>query len=239
MFDGQSHVDIFSIDLAVPNEVEAYRLRLALEAIRRHVGNFRFWQRRKKMGRPNTMEKTVLIGLLLQQLFGATFRYVEGLLHLLREYYRNNRIPDHSVLCTAMSSWRWTSLLERFFRHVLEDFRERKAAVATDTIGFSGRKRGWRETPYALRANEIWVKVHATIEVDEFLVLSYELTASNVHESQMFCDVRKRLPENVAPIRGLADAAYSGEARLAAARLHGATPLHSLKKNAKGLRSIV
>jgi len=88
---------------------------------------------------------------------------------------------------------------------------------------------------FALRAKEIWVKVHATIEVDEFLVLSYELTASNVHESQMFCDVWKKLPENVAPIRSLADAAYSGEAGLAAARLHGATPLHSLKKNAKGL----
>jgi hypothetical protein len=41
--DGQSHTDTFSIDLAAPSEVEAYRLRLALEAIRRHVDNFRFW----------------------------------------------------------------------------------------------------------------------------------------------------------------------------------------------------
>jgi len=234
-FDGQTHVDNFTLDLTAPSEVEAHRLRLALEAIRRHVDGFPFWQRRKRAGRPSTDERTILISFLLQQLFHTTFRDVEGLLHLLREYYHINRIPDHSSLCRAISSSRWTCLLERFSKHVLEALPKRKAIIATDATGYSGRKRGCRETPYALRAKEIWVKVHATIEVDEFLVLSYELTASNVHESQMFCDVWEKLPENVAPIRSLADAAYSGEACLAAARLHGATPLHALKSNARGL----
>ena len=34
-----------------------------------------------------------------------------------------------------------------------------------------------------------WVKIHATIEVDEFLILSYELTDSNMHNSKMFAAV--------------------------------------------------
>jgi len=75
--------------------------------------------------------------------------------------------------------------------------------------------------------------VHAAIEVDEFLILSYELTDSNVHDSQMFADVWDKLPSNVSPKRSLADSAYHGERCLAAARQHGATPLHAIKKNAR------
>jgi len=66
-------------------------------------------------------------------------------------------------------------------------------------------------------------------------VLSYALSESKVHESQRFKEVWNGLPNNVVPVRSLADAAYCGEACLAAARLHGATPLHAIKKNAKGL----
>ena len=75
--------------------------------------------------------------------------------------------------------------------------------------------------------------MHATIEVDEFLVLSYSLTRSNVHDSQVFADVWDHLPKNVFPIRFLADSAYHGEKCLAAARQHGPTPLHAIKKNAR------
>jgi len=176
-----------------------------------------------------------MIGFLIQQLFRTTFRDAEGLLHMQKWYFNIDYVPDHSVLCRAMSSRRWTSLLERFFQHVLEHLPRRKVIVATDATGYSGRKRGWRETPYAHRAREDWVKTHAAIEVDRFLILSYELTASNVHDSQVFSDVWKRLPDNVDPVRSLADSAYHGEAYLAAGRLQGPTPLHKIKKNAKGL----
>jgi len=176
-----------------------------------------------------------MIGSLIQQLFRTTFRDAEGLLRMLSWYFRIDRVPDHSVLCRAMSSRRWTSLLERFFLFFMERLPKRNVIVATDATGYSGRKRGWRETPYAHRPNEDWVKTHAAIEVDRFLVLSYELTASNVHERQMFSGVWERLAKNVAPTRSLADSAYHGEACLAAARLHGATPLHKIKKNARGL----
>jgi hypothetical protein len=116
------------------------------------------------------------------------------------------------MLCRAMSSRRWTSLLERFFSFFMERLPKRNVIVATDATGYSGRKRGWRETPYAHRPNEDWVKTHAAIEVDRFLVLSYELTASNVHDSQVFSDVWERLPKNIVPVRSLADSAYRGEA---------------------------
>ena len=40
-FDGQSRLDTFSIDLGRCSEVEAHRLQLALEAIRKNVDSFR------------------------------------------------------------------------------------------------------------------------------------------------------------------------------------------------------
>lgn len=57
----------------------------------------------------------------------------------------------------------------------MDELPEHSAVVATDATGFSGGKRSWRETKHAQRASEDWVKVHAAIEVDEFLVLSYSL----------------------------------------------------------------
>jgi len=57
------------------------------------------------------------------------------------------------------------------------------AVVATKTTGYRGRKRSWRETKHAQCTIEDWVKVHAMIEVDMFIVISYSLTRSNVHDS--------------------------------------------------------
>jgi len=41
--------------------------------------------------------------------------------------------------------------------------------------------------------------VHAMVEVDEFLVLSYSLTRSKVHDSREFANVWNKLPSNVSP----------------------------------------
>jgi hypothetical protein len=49
----------------------------------------------------------------------------------------------------------------------------------------------------------------------------------------MFMDVRDKLPSNVMPRRSLADSVYHGEKCLAAARRHGAVPLHGIKLNAR------
>jgi len=48
------------------------------------------------------------------------------------------------------------------------------------------------------------VKTRVAIEVDRFLVLSYELTASNGHDSQVFSGVWERLSENIIPVRSQA-----------------------------------
>lgn len=72
------------------------------------------------------------------------------------------------------------------------------------------------------------------IEVDEFIVLACRLTDSDVHESRVFQSVWDELPDSITPRRSLADAAYCGEACLAAARKRGATPLHKIRKNARG-----
>jgi len=239
-FTGQAKVDTFAIDLdSLLSEQRGYdevmvnKYRLSLEAIRKHADEFAYWQRRKSTGRPPVHERDLMIAFLVRQLFDATFRETEGLLVLLAEYFDLEDVPDHSVLCRKNASRRWLALWKRFFSFVLERSPKRSVVMATDASGFSGRKRSWRETDHAVKANQDWVKVHAAIEVDEFLVLSYSLTRSNVHDSQMFADVWNELPTNVRVKRSLADSAYHGESCLAAARSHGAVPLHGIKKNAK------
>lgn len=239
-FSGQVHLDTFALDLeSVTVDLDRYDdvaingLRLSLEAIRKRTDSFAYWQRRCRTGRPPYEERTLLVAFLVQQLLGLTFRETEGVLAMVRSYYRLERVPDHSTLSRKLSSRRWTTVLERFFLHLVNELPKRSSAVATDATGYSGRKRGWRETKHAQRAIEDWVKVHAAIEVDEFLVLSYSLTRSNVHDSQMFAEVWDKLPSNVTPRRSLADSAYFGNDCLAAARQHGATPLHGIKKNAR------
>ena len=239
-FSGQVHLDTYALDLervAVDfdryDDVAVNSLRLSLEAIRQQTDSFAYWQHRGRLGRPSYEERTLLVAFLVQQLLGLTFRETEGVLAMVRSYYRLERVPDHSTLSRKLSSSRWTVVLERFFQHIVAALPQRSAVVATDATGYSGRKRGWRETKHAQRALEDWVKVHATIEVDEFIVLSYKLTRSNVHDSQMFADVWDRLPPNVLPKRSLADSAYFGNDCLAAARQHGATPLHAIRKNAR------
>ena len=239
-FSGQAKVDTFAIDLdSLLSEQRGYdevmvnKYRLSLEAIRKHANEFAYWQRRRSTGRPPVHERDLMIAFLVRQLFDATFRETEGLLVLLAEYFDLEDVPDHSVLCRKNSSERWLALWKRFFSFVLEPSPRRSVVVATDASGFSGRKRSWRETDHAVKANQDWVKVHAAIETDEFLVLSYELTSSNVHDSQMFAAVWDSIPDNVTTKRSLADSAYHGEICLAAARQHGATPLHGIKKNAR------
>jgi len=239
-FTGQAKVDTFAIDLdSLLSEQRGYdevmvnKYRLSLEAIRKHANEFAYWQRRRSTGRPPVHERDLMIAFLVRQLFDATFRETEGLLVLLADYFDLEYAPDHSVLCRKNASHRWLALWKRFFSFCLESLPRRSVVVATDASGFSGRKRSWRETDHAVKARENWVKVHAAIETDEFLVLSYELTSSNVHDSQMFADVWEKLPSNVSPKRSLADSAYHGERCLAAARQHGATPLHGIKRNAR------
>ncbi|MCX6652814.1 MAG: transposase, partial [Methanomassiliicoccales archaeon] len=173
------------------------------------------------------------IAFLVRQLFDATFRETEGLLTMLAVYFELDDVPDHSVMCKKNASRRWLALWKRFFSYVLERLPRRTVVAATDASGFSGRKRSWRETDYAVKANQDWVKIHAVIEVDEFFVLNYCLTESNVHDSQMFSEVWSGLPSNVQVKRSLADSAYHGEDCLLAARQHGAASLHAIKKNAR------
>jgi transposase len=207
-------------------------LPFCLQGIRDLAEAFPFWQRRKQTGRPPQPEKVLLVGFMVRQIFGATFRATEGILKMFREYLGLTSIPDYSVFSKKNASKRWLHIWQRFHKFVLERLPKRKAVVATDGTGYSGRKRSWRETPYDKRAVENWVKVHATIEIDSFLVLSYKLTKSDVHESQRFDSVWDDLPENVTPVRSLADSAYTGEPCIQTARNAGAAVFHDVKSNA-------
>ena len=234
------HLDTFSIQFEkVTIDFERYDdlaingLRLAMEAIRLHADKFSFWQRRKPVGRPAYEERVILIALLVQQLLDLTFRETEGMLAMMQEYYSIEAVPDHSTLCRKVQSLRFAVVLDRFFQHILSSLPTRKVVASTDATGYSGRKSGWRETVHANRATQDWVKANVIIEVDEFILLAYFLSDSDVHESQTFQDVWDRLPDNIIPIRSLADSAYVGNDCLAVARQHGATPLHKIKKNAK------
>ena len=160
-----------------------------LEAIRFYADEFPFWQRHQQTGRPPTEERTLLAAFLVRQLFDATFRETEGLLTLLSEYFHMERVPDHTTMIRKNASQRWLALWKRFHDFVMSSLRKRAPVIATDASGFSGRKRSWRETDHGLKATQDWIKIHAAIEVDQFFVLSYCLTESNVHDSQMFPEV--------------------------------------------------
>jgi len=242
-FSGQSRIDTFSIDVdsLLPemcsyDDIMVDRVRMCLEAIRKHADEFSFWQHRRRTGRPPIAERTFLIAFLIRQLFDATFRDTEGMLSLLAEHFEIDHVPDHTSLVMKNRSRRWLVIWKRFHRYVLSLLPKRKAVVATDATGFSGRNNTWRETDYGIRASQDWVKTHAAIEVDSFFVLSYGLTRSNVHESRMFEAVWDDLPDNIIPLRSLADSAYNGEKCLQVALRHGATPMHGIKKNARYFR---
>ena len=192
-FTGQTKVDIYLIDLdSLLNEQRMYdevmvnKVRLALEAIRFYADEFPFWQRHQQTGRPPTEERTLLAAFLVRQLFDATFRETEGLLTLLSEYFPPGKGPrsyNHDSQVPASAGWRSGNGSTTSSSSSL---RKRAPVIATDASGFSGRKRAWRETDHGLKATQDWIKIHAAIEVDQFFVLSYCLTESNVHDSQMF-----------------------------------------------------
>ncbi|MCE5296340.1 MAG: hypothetical protein LLG16_04455 [Euryarchaeota archaeon] len=189
-FTGQTKVDTYLIDLdslldeqRMYDEVMINKVRLAFEAIRSYADRFPFWQRHRWTGRPPTEERTLLAAFLVRQLFDLTFRETEGFMRMLTDYFRMDRVPDHSVLCRKNASPRWMTLWKRFHDFIMSSLPKRDPVIATDASGFSGRKRSWRETDHGLKVTQDWVKIHAAIEVDQFFVLSYRLTDSNVHDT--------------------------------------------------------
>lgn len=112
-FTGQTKVDTYLIDLdsllddqRMYDEVMVNKVRLAFEAIRFYADKFPYWQRHRLTGRPPTEERSLLVAFLVHQLFDLTFRETEGLLILLADYFRMDRVPDHSVLCRKNASSR-------------------------------------------------------------------------------------------------------------------------------------
>jgi transposase len=212
-------------------------LHLTMQRIRDLADAFPFYQRRKGTGRPPVSERDLMVCYLVRQIFNATFRQTQGLLNYLADYFHIDSIPDHTVLSKYNRSQRWLHIWQRFHDFVMKSLPKRRIVIATDATGFSGRKRPWREWPHPAKANQDWVKMHAAIETESFYILSYQLTESNVHDSQMFGQVWEHLPSNVAPTMSLADSAYNGNSVIETALRHGAWPLHGIKKNAVYRRS--
>ena len=238
-FSGQSSIETYAIEveeMRSSDEISVDRMRLCFEAIRKLSNDFSCWQHRARTGRPPVEERTLLIAFLVRQHFNATFRSTEGMLRRLSVYFGIDVVPDHTSLSRKNKEKRWLTIWRRFHAYIMSLLPKRKVIIATDSTGYSGRNDSWRETDYGIRAIQDWVKVHAAIEVDSFVVLSYTLSKSKVHDSRRFKKVWDSLPENVAPIRSLADTAYTGEACLQAALSHGATPYHGIKKNARFFR---
>jgi len=205
---------------------------LCFQRIRELADEFPFWQHRKWTGRKPIAERDLLIGFILKEFFNATFRQTMGLMIILKDYYQFDIVPHHTVLSKKNRSRRWQILWRRFHKYVLKLLPKRKVIIATDATGYSGRKPHWNDVKYEVKANQNWVKVHACIEVDNFLILNYAMTKSKVHDSNMFGTIWKDLPDNVKPIRSLADKAYHGSKCLEAALEYGAVPIHGIKENA-------
>ena len=238
-FSGQSELEVWNIqelfhDINRGNYDNwlVEEIPFCLLQIRKLADNFPFWQHCSKIGRPPISERILMIGFLVKQFFQATFRQTEGLLRLLMDFFQIQRVPDHTVLSRKNRSKRWLTIWKRFHKYVLSLLPSRSTTIATDATGFSGRKTGWNDVPYQVKANQDWIKLHATIEPDFFFILSYELSKSNVHDSQKFKNLWIDLPTNIVPKRSLADSAYSNNECTRIVKELGATPYHGIKKNA-------
>ena len=207
-------------------------LPLCLQRVRELADSFPFWQRRAKTGRPPTPERDLLIAFLVRTFFDSTFSQTEMLLKLFQPLFDMRKIPDSTTLSRKNRSKRWIHLWKRFHKFVMDKLPKRKATIATDATGWGAYLRSWSDTPYDVRACQNWVKVHASMEVDSNFILSYKLTPSNVHESQVFEDVWEAIPENVDPSASLADGSYSGLKCLMVAKAKEATPYHGIRKDA-------
>lgn len=209
---------------------------LCLERVRQLADNFPTYQHRAHTGRPPVDERTHIIAMLTKQFFRATFRELEGLLHVLAGFFRIEHVPDHNTMSEKNRTPRFRHLLNRFHAFLLDTLEPRKAVISTDATGYSNTKRAWSTTDYGLRATQDWIKVHAAVEIPSLLYLNTVNTPGRVHESQVFEAVWSDLPSTITPIRSLADAAYAGEHCLTTAKQHGATPLHAIRKDARHAR---
>ena len=238
-FSGQSDIETWSIreifEEAGLNGYSKWLVDewvLCFQRIRELANQFPFWQHRKWTGRRPISERDLFIGFILKEFFNATFRQTMGLMIILKEYYQFKNVPHHTVLSKKNRSRRWQIIWKRFHKYVLKLLPKRKAIIATDATGYSNRKTHWNDVKHEIKANQNWVKLHACIEVDNFLILNYTMTKSKVHDSNMFGSLWENLPENVKPIRSLADKAYHGNKCLNAAKAKGAVPIHGIKENA-------
>ena len=239
IFSGQTQLDTWDLKdrlgttpWAVYSKWLVQDLHLTMQRIRELADAFPFYQRVKCTGRPPVPERDLFVCFLVRQLFDITFRQLEGLMTLLTEFFQIEKVPDHTVLSKHNRSRRWSHIWQRFHNFVMSSLPPRHVTISTDASGFSGRKRPWREWPHAAKACQDWVKTHLAIETDSFLILSYELTKSNVHDSRMFGPVWDRLPSNAIPVMSLADSAYHSNEIAETVLKHGAWPLHGIKKNA-------
>lgn len=238
-FSGQTKFDTWNLreefeilgDLVYSNWLVA-ELPFCFQRARDLVDLFPFWQHKKKTGRPPQEERDLMICYLIRQLLKLTFRDTQAIVGIFRDYFGIENVPHHNTMSEKNRSKRWLKLWKRFHKFVLKFLPEREADVATDATGYSGRKKSWRETPHPARPKQDWVKTHTATEVDNFLILSYVLTESDIHDSQVFEEVWQGLPENVNPKRSLADSAYTNHKILNYLEDKAVTPFHGVKSNA-------
>lgn len=85
--------------------------------------------------------RTLPIIFILQQLLDLAFRVTESVLTLVKWHHAIEHVPDHSTTSRRFSSMRWSTLLDRFFEHIIAPLPERETAGITDATSYSGRKR--------------------------------------------------------------------------------------------------
>ncbi len=238
-FTGQSTIDTWALknnfsDMgwSAYDQWMADEFILSMQKIKELADSFPFCQRVKDTGRKPIKERDLLIAFLLRQFFDTTFRLLVGYMRIFEDYFQFEMIPHHSVMSRYNRSKRWNHLWKRFHDFVMKSLPARDVNSISDATGHSGRKVHWRDVDHGLRCIQNWVKTHVNIDEDSFIIISYSLTKSNVHESVEFEKNWNNLPQNVNPVRSLADCGYSSNEILELVRSKGAIPYHGVKKNA-------
>lgn len=217
--------------------LRSHEPELVFARIKQLVMEFPTWQRFAATGRRPYEEQVILAGILMRGYMRTTFDETESYLRMIGPYFGFHKTPDSKTLSRWNRSRRFRHVLRRFFEFILRPFATKECTIAVDSTGFSALRQSWRRTPYAHRANGPWIKSHFAIDIETGLVLSNVITKSNVHDSQAYVDVVDAIPPYFGVVRSLADGAYSGNPVLLAAQERGISPIHTVRSDAKWLRS--
>lgn len=193
------------------------------------------WEKRERGRRPHN-PKIVAICCILRMLLCKTYDEMESWCKTnaeLHKILRTTCLPTHSVLHRGMEKL-IMAYVRKVIRCLILEYRRSGLTVAVDSSGFSISKSSkWFDIRVKrVNTKKDFLKLHIAIDVESGIILSFTITASNIHDTKEFKRLLRYLPTIA---KCLADSGYSSRKNCSyvAIKKHG-KPYIKFKVNATG-----